>query len=84
MQRILSQPDINSEPQVTTERSAEWVLRSDSFDCWVLDEWRRVSTPEWRRILRESIDKRDSKREAYARWMLRDILLDSEYQEPGP
>jgi hypothetical protein len=56
----------------------------DPMECWPLKEWRRVSIPEWRRILQESIDKRDSKREAYARWMLRDILLDPEYQEPAP
>ena len=52
------------------------------FEPWMLREWRRVSTPEWRRILQESIDGKDSKREDYARWMLREVLLDPEYGEP--
>jgi hypothetical protein len=48
----------------------------------MLWEWRRVSIPEWQRILRESIEKEDRQREEYARWMLREILLDPEYWEP--
>ena len=56
----------------------------EGVEPWMLWEWRRVSIPEWRRILHESIDKKDSKREEYACWMLREILLDPEYQEPGP
>lgn len=63
--------------QVLAELDKE---RRDSPDCWVLEEWRRVSIPQWRRILGESIEQRDRKREEYARWMLRDILLDSEYE----
>ena len=55
---------------------------SESFEPWALREWRRVSIPEWRRILAETLDDGDKKREEYARWMLRDILLDPEYQEP--
>ena len=55
------------------------LLRKVDFNSWVLEEWRRVSIPEWRRILQESIDKKDQKREEYARWMLREILLDPEY-----
>lgn len=47
----------------------------------MLWEWRRVSIPEWRRILEESINCRDLRREDYARWMLRDILLDPDYGE---
>lgn len=58
--------------------------RAMVFDCWVLDEWRRVSIPAWRRILSESIEKRDSRREEYARWMLREILQDGEYEERIP
>jgi len=50
-------------------------------DCWVLEEWRRVSIPQWQSILRESIEQRDRKREEYARWMLQEILLDPEYEE---
>jgi len=49
---------------------------------FMLWEWRRVSIPEWQRILKESNEKRDARREDYARWMLRDILLDPEYEEP--
>ena len=48
---------------------------------WMLWEWRRLSIPEWRRILGESIEDEDRKREEYARWMLREILLDPEYDE---
>lgn len=53
------------------------------FEPWMLREWRRVSTPGWRWILQESIDSKDSKREDYARWMLREVLLDPEYEEPA-
>ena len=54
----------------------------EEFRCWVLEEWRRVSIPDWRRILQESIEQGDEKREEYARWMLREALFDSEYEEP--
>jgi hypothetical protein len=53
----------------------------EGLNPWMLWEWRRVSIPEWRRILLGSIDKGDSRQEEYALWMLRDILLDPEYQE---
>ncbi len=66
-------------PQVLAELDKE---RQDSFRCWILEEWRRVSIPQWRRILRESMEQADSRREDYARWMLREILLDPEYEEP--
>lgn len=50
---------------------------------WILWEWRRVSIPRWREILKVSAySNNDSRREEYARWMLRDILLDPKYQEP--
>lgn len=55
--------------------------RHREFDCWVLEEWRRVSIPDWRRILGKSITQRDTRRVEYARWMLRDILLDPDYRE---
>ena len=48
---------------------------------WMLWEWRRISIPQWRQILSESIGSGDRRREKYARWMLREILLDPEYQE---
>ena len=57
--------------------------REEGLEPWMLWEWRRASIPEWRRILEESTASRDSKREQYARWMLREILLDPEYEEPN-
>ena len=56
-------------------------LHSD-FEPWMLREWRRLSTPEWRDILVKSIKAQDSIRESYARWMPREVLLDPEYHEP--
>ena len=56
--------------------------QNEGLEPWVLWEWRRVSIPEWRRILEQSIDDVDPFRERYARWMLGDILLDPEYEEP--
>jgi hypothetical protein len=53
----------------------------EGLEPWMLWEWRRVSIPEWRRILKESVESGDQRREAYARWMLREILLDPEYEE---
>jgi hypothetical protein len=53
----------------------------EGLEPLMLWEWRRISIPEWRRILRESIDKGDHQREEYARWMLQDILLDPDYEE---
>ena len=54
------------------------------FEPWVLWEWRRVSIPEWRRILRVSIVLSDGMREQYARWMLSEVLLDPEYENHCP
>ncbi|MFC1935652.1 hypothetical protein ACFLX9_02690 [Chloroflexota bacterium] len=56
-------------------------LRRQPIECWVLAEWRRRSIPQWRRILQESADQGDAKRQSYARWMLREVLLDPEYTE---
>jgi hypothetical protein len=50
----------------------------------LLEEWRRISIPEWRRILQESVEKGDNRREAYARWMLREVLADPEYRDQRP
>ncbi|MFC2000146.1 hypothetical protein ACFLXE_05255 [Chloroflexota bacterium] len=60
------------------------VLRGEKdkgFHCWMLEEWRRVSIPDWQRILAQSIEQGDTGREKYARWMLREVLLASEYAE---
>jgi hypothetical protein len=46
------------------------------------EEWRRVSIPCWRRILQESIQGKDQRREAYARYMLGGVLADPEYKGP--
>lgn len=48
----------------------------------LFQEWRRVSIPEWRTIPQESQDWSDQKRAGYARWMLRDVLLDPDYDDP--
>ncbi|MFC1917205.1 hypothetical protein ACFLXH_00935 [Chloroflexota bacterium] len=55
--------------------------RRKESECWLLEEWRRNSIPEWRRILQESIRSENAKREEYARWMLKEILQDAEYKE---
>lgn len=55
--------------------------RDDGFEPWALWEWRRVSLPQWQQILKESIADGDKHREEYAKWMLRDILLDPDYEE---
>ena len=41
---------------------------------WILQEWRRTSIPQWQRILLEAEAKDDSKRAAYAKWMLDEVL----------
>ena len=51
-----------------------------ALEPWMLWEWRRVSIPKWRRILKESIYLGDGRREEYARWMLEEILIDPKYQ----
>ena len=50
-------------------------------ECQVLEEWRRVSIPEWRATLQTSIEQGVCHREQYARWMLREVLLDPAYEE---
>jgi hypothetical protein len=50
----------------------------------LLEGWRRVSIPEWQRILQESIAGGDKRREEYARWMLKEILQDRDDKEDQP
>ena len=50
-------------------------------NCWPLELWRRMSLPEWRERLRQSVESGDKNQEEYARWMLREILLDPQYRE---
>ena len=52
------------------------------LEPWMLLEWRRVSIPDWRNILEEGIVGGDARREEYARWMLREVLLDPDYEDP--
>jgi len=42
--------------------------------CLDLFEWRRLSIPAWRRILKESHAVGDKGREDYAKWMLEKVL----------
>ena len=58
--------------------------RDDGFEPWALWEWRRVSIPRWREILKESIADCDSSREEYAGWMLWEVLLDPEFEGMSP
>jgi hypothetical protein len=55
--------------------------QNEGLEPWMLWEWRRISIPEWRYILKQSIAAGDQRREEYARWMLQEILLDPEYTE---
>jgi hypothetical protein len=50
----------------------------------LLEEWQRVSIPEWQRILQESIAGGDKRREEYARWMLKEVLQDPGDKEEQP
>jgi hypothetical protein len=50
-------------------------------DNWLEEEWVRINIPCWRRILRESIEGNDKRRELYARRMLREVLEDPDYKE---
>lgn len=67
--------------EVISELRQERHELSKESECWMLEEWRRISIPDWRRILKESLEKKDTRREEYARWMLREVLLDPEYKE---
>ena len=67
-----------SKYEILTE--LRWEIRSTT-ECWLLEEWYRISLPEWRRILKESIEGKYKKREEFARWILREILKDPEYEE---
>jgi hypothetical protein len=67
-----------SKYEILTE--LRWETRSTT-ECWLLEEWRRISLPEWQRILKESIERKNEKREEYARWMLPEVLEDPKYGE---
>ena len=57
--------------------------QGEGFEPWMLWEWRRVSTPQWREILQDSLERGDVERESYARWMLLEVLLDPMYEDPA-
>ena len=40
----------------------------------ILNRWIKDSIPSWQKILRESIEKGDTRRKDYAEWMLKDVL----------
>jgi hypothetical protein len=42
--------------------------------CPNLTEWRRLNISTWQRILKESCESGDKRREVYARWMLDEVL----------
>jgi hypothetical protein len=67
-----------SKEQILAELSRR---NQDAAKCWTLGEWRRLSVPGWRRILRESIEQKDRDRERYARWMLKEVLEDPDFEE---
>jgi hypothetical protein len=67
-----------AKPQVLAELKGN---QREKAENWLLEEWRRISIPDWRRILQESIDLKNTKREEYARWMLREMLEDTNYLE---
>jgi len=48
----------------------------------VMEEWRRTSIPAWRGKLKAAMKEGRKGDEEYARWMLREVLLDPEHQEP--
>jgi hypothetical protein len=69
---------VHAKSQVLAELRGKQI---DKAECWLLEEWRRMSIPDWRQILQDSIDAKDKYREDYARWMLREMLDDPDYRE---
>lgn len=67
-----------AKPQILVQLKQEI---NNQAECWMLEEWRKTSLPSWRRVLKVSIDAGNSNREAYARYMLREVLDDPEYKE---
>jgi len=69
------------EPQAPESPGTKVQAPADPDSGWSLVRWREINIPAWRRILQESITEGDRRRENYARWMLREVLKDSEYKE---
>jgi hypothetical protein len=85
MQEILrsiqknGQQENQAKPDTSSTVISEISSDKDSSSPWLLEEWRRISIPDWRRILKESIETENISRENYARWMLSEVLKDDEY-----
>jgi hypothetical protein len=68
-------------PEVISElRRERSELRKES-ECWLLEEWRKISIPDWREKLKVAIENRNVKGEEYARWMLKEMLEDPDFSE---
>lgn len=48
----------------------------------LLDRWIEFATPQWRKILRQVTEQGDMRRVVYARWMLKEVLGDTEQSQP--
>jgi hypothetical protein len=49
----------------------------------LMERWRQLAIPNWRRVLDESLQEGNTRRANYARWMLGTVLEDPEYKEQG-
>jgi hypothetical protein len=58
-------------------------LARDELAVDLMERWRQLAIPCWRRVLAESLAGNDARRADYARWMLRVVLADPEHPEPG-
>ncbi|MDD5702443.1 MAG: hypothetical protein PHU23_10390 [Dehalococcoidales bacterium] len=47
----------------------------------LMERWRQLAIPNWRRVLEESLQEGNERRANYARWMLATVLADPESQE---
>ena len=78
-------PEVPISEQVAAVRRFLWESLPETevpTENLLLEEWRRTAIPSWRQRLAEATGFRDFGMMKRARWMLRDILIDPEYQEP--
>lgn len=69
-------------PYMRSEKQHASLQQSDILRPWILEEWRRLSIPEWLQVLKEARDAGDATREKYALWMLNEVLeFDSDQPE---
>ena len=71
-------------PKPAPKMAPDTDREDDTFEPFMLREWRRISIPNWRQILEESVTARDTEREAYARWMLSEVLLEPRLRGARP